>query len=533
MPDSSPRPFVKHFEDSVDWLFSKRSAAYKEAACLLAVVLLTMTWLSYWMEADVDLFTRVAIGHLVINSGAIPTTDVFTFSPTKAIWHDHELLPALVFYLVSQLGHDAWFFLLRALFVTGIFYVVRRTQKVLQVNAALGMFLLFALIPAVVMPLASPVRAQAFTYLFFVTFLLAFSRNDLQKKSDLLFCLPLILILWVNSHGGFAVGFSTIGIYAAYKLVFDRYSCGPALFVFLAACLALFVNPYGSSFLTFILEAITHTPAYIPTNPPGVITEWLPMKLWSTQGISIVLSLLLVLIGYFHKRESLKLYQLGILLICLYGAVRYHRFAPFFLLAVGCYGAAPVLSALQAGVSFRLQSLLPALTRATVLVILVSMIFSSWRLLNLVTHPDKLKFTYHGYPVETLAWLRNYAPGGKVLTTYNTGSYAIWRLYPKFLVSLDGRFDGLFPISTIDLVHSAFIPGDPRQPEALAALDPDYILLNTEDPAYTEQAETFPKYRELFSKSGWTILTRQPPEAFGTDPLPVDAPTENIWKPLY
>jgi hypothetical protein len=45
------------------------------------------------------------------------------------------------------------------------------------------------------------------------------------------------------------------------------------------------------------------------------------------------------------------------------------------------------------------------------------------------------------YPVQAVNWIQENRPGGRIFNSYNWGGYLIWRLYPEYLVFIDGRAD--------------------------------------------------------------------------------------------
>ncbi len=98
-------------------------------------------------------------------------------------------------------------------------------------------------------------RPHLFTLLFIVIFLALLERAREGRTRMLLF-LPPLTILWTNLHGGFIVGLSLIGCYAAGELALwlveqDRGAAKaallrskPYLFTGLACGAATLVNPY-------------------------------------------------------------------------------------------------------------------------------------------------------------------------------------------------------------------------------------------------------------------------------------------------
>jgi hypothetical protein len=112
---------------------------------------------------------------------------------------------------------------------------------------------------------------------------------------------------------------------------------------------------------------------------------------------------------------------------------------------------------------------------------------------------------------DALDWLLANRTGGNLLTHYNEGSYALYRVHPKFKISLDGRFDGAFPLSTLDIVNAACDCSNKRHPQALSQINPDFVLTTTviyRDVTRPSSTLCFPGYREVFSDKNYIVLER-------------------------
>ncbi len=62
---------------------------------------------------------------------------------------------------------------------------------------------------------------------------------------------------------------------------------------------------------------------------------------------------------------------------------------------------------------------------------------------NIVVDPDR-------YPVQAIKFLKDNNINGKIMVPFDWGAYAIWHLYPKSTVSVDGRFRTVSPESVLE-----------------------------------------------------------------------------------
>jgi len=112
--------------------------------------------------------------------------------------------------------------------------------------------------------------------------------------------------------------------------------------------------------------------------------------------------------------------------------------------------------------------------------------------------------SYEKFPVRAVEWLHRHGAGGRLLTHFNHGSFAIWRLYPLYRVALDGRYEETYPEETVHLARTALQPLSPGHEEALRSIDPDYIIVPGPD-----WAEDFRgNWDIVFSDSTSAVLAR-------------------------
>jgi hypothetical protein len=60
------------------------------------------------------------------------------------------------------------------------------------------------------------------------------------------------------------------------------------------------------------------------------------------------------------------------------------------------------------------------------------------------------------YPVRAVEFLAHSPFHGRLFTPFVWGQFVYWRLYPRFRVSLDGRFDLSYPVPTAEWLNSFY-----------------------------------------------------------------------------
>ncbi len=460
-----------------------------------------MTW---YLAADIDLFTRVATGRLIAELGAIPDTDPWAYTPRKAVWHEHELFPCVLFYFFSQHGGDAALFALKCVFTLVTLSLVFFAQRGAGNATGVGLALIALALPDMLSVWLSTVRAQVITYLCYSFFLWAFVKARYQNNNRWLLALPLLEVLWVNSHGGFIVGIVFTSIFAAQSFWEGRCSRVVVL-AWLGVVLAPLANMYGPSFLFFIFGAVTHL--------PFEINEWFALRPWTGHGALVYSITAIVVLGLSAwnriPREGLAFVALSAI-----EGFRHERLTPLYTIALSIYGV-PLFNAGLKRIQSVWPSFWPVLRRSVVAscVVLVSVCVGrlAYFIPSLLTG---FRFDYSEYPVTAIEWLRDSRPGGTILTHYNEGSYTLWRMGDAFKISLDGRYDGVYPPETIRMGLEAYEGPTEAQRTALTAFNPDYVLLSPSTPGLCApvvelRERMYPGYQVAFSDGRFCVLERK------------------------
>ena len=132
------------------------------------------------------------------------------------------------------------------------------------------------------------------------------------------------------------------------------------------------------------------------------------------------------------------------------------------------------------------------------------------------------------YPVKAIEWLWQNRVGGNLLIDFNRGSYGLWRLYPHFKISLDGRYEEVYPESTVSQVREALSEESPDFEKALADLNPDYILLDAPVAgSYVKKAGS--RWYYIYSDESFVLLGKDGTPSTAKD----DSLDRDIWVPSF
>ncbi|MCI0744070.1 MAG: hypothetical protein L0Y58_01575 [Verrucomicrobia subdivision 3 bacterium] len=419
--------------------------------------------------ADGDLWAKLSLGAAIWNHGELPTRDMFAFTPVLPAYVDHEWGAGLVFFTLLKLFGPGSLMMLKIVLALGTvtlgIAIARRLGCPWPALLALAVPACVCILPGYVVV----IRSHAFTYVFFAATLLLLEIIRSGKRWPA-FALPVVMVLWVNVHGGFVAGLGTIGIYTLASLS-DRKLAALMVPTSLACLFATFVNPYGPKFWSYVLRAILH-------KRPDIV-EWQPMPWWGMDAfigfrILFIVTICALILGWRESRRSWP--GLGMLLITAILALRSRRHAPFFGVAALAF-IGPCLQAAFGTIGQRL-AIVPSMAweRALVVGYAALALFVSARFLPHVSF--RVLAPVVVYPVREADILARSGLSGNLAVPFMWGSYAGWRLHPKIKVSIDGRYEAAYPESTFAINHDFFHKRCPEWDRLLLNHQVDFIILD-------------------------------------------------------
>jgi hypothetical protein len=465
--------------------------------------LLLLAWFLTDLSADPDLFARLAVGRLIEGLGYVPLDDPFSFAPKNPAWIDHEWLAGVVFHRTWSWFGEPGLFVLKLVFVVLSLAALERAQRLWAPDRSerTAWFVALAVGSAVVW--RSTVRAQIFTYLGIPLCLLAFAEYRVLGRGRLLLLLPVYFLLWTNAHGGFVVGLGFLGIFAVAESL-RRGRLAPAAWIALVGSFAAtFVNPYpGLSYWEYVLHAVTLTRSHV--------AEWRSVSPLSHTAILPLLVLLVTVLGWLIGPRP-DLLTVSLLAVSFYYGMRHERLVPIFLMCAAVVGAPAWSAAFRAGWNrlpeARRSGLVEATALVAVCVAVAAVLFSL-----AATASSRLRLRYDEYPVAAIDWILANRGRGRVVTSFNAGSYALWRLHPRFQIAIDGRYEALYPDSTMQVVMDLYWGAESEQRAALGLLSPDLIIV--------EKTAVSSGQRETFARWGSRVYADEAYETWERAPSP-------------
>jgi hypothetical protein len=388
---------------------------------------------------DPDLWWHLRTGQWIMETGHIPSSDPFSFTRAGSPWVSHEWLSEVAFYEIWKHSGSAGLIIFSAIVTTAGFMLLYLRSPGKPHWAAVTL-LLGALAAAPVWG----VRPQMFTFALASLLLWLLDRG--QERPRLLIWIPLLFLLWLNLHAGFALGPVLLVAYGA-GLVWEVAAGDTSwketslyflrILLVLTACLALVpFNPSGVQLYRYPLDVLRSAAMR------SFIVEWSPPDFHQLHYLPLFLIWLALLWALASSRSRPKARVLVPLFLTFLAALDAVRHIPLLvLLATPLISAAfpgasslsqfswaqPVSSARQSRFAFR----------GAVLLLMAGFALTRWASLVL----NEAQAEAELYPTQAVEFLRFHKLPSRLFVYYDWGGYALWKLYPEYHVFVDGRAD--------------------------------------------------------------------------------------------
>jgi len=434
-------------------------------------------------NADPDLWGHVLFGCRLIDSGRIEKTDPFSWTARGRPWINHEVLAeAALGGAWRLLGGPGILLLKTAIGLLTFGLALRLGASRLQGPWKTVAWLIGA-VACVEISFGFAARPQIFTALgLAVEFWILRSAFDRDWRWILL--LPLLFVLWINTHGGVLAGVLMAGVAVAAEAIAtlfrgwvrgvrDRPLLSLAAMgstVAAGAC-ALVLNPWGTALPRWLIESV------LWVRPE--IQEWNPTRVtWAHAPFFFLLAL--TAFALIASRRRRAAWEVAVLFVSAVMALRHVRHTPLFSLAVLSF--VPVHAA-DALVRFRselagIEALLHAgpvrrfgaVACAATAVLVVYLTFTLRK-----ENPWTMEVSWREYPVAAVRFMRSHGLKGRLLVFFDWGELCLWHL-PDCPVSVDGRLDTCYPRSVIR-ANWAVYNGELPDPSVLDLRSADIALL--------------------------------------------------------
>lgn len=424
-----------------------------ELPAVAAILALALGGIAYPL-IDYDFFWHLRTGYLILENGAIPTRDPYSFTASGVPWEVQGWLFDFAIAWIHRLMGDTGLRLFFSLWIVAVFATVHRTVRLYVTDTSRALPLTLASAAGASMYFVA--RPLVATLLGFALTLFLLLKHRRTGSPGWLLGIPVVMAGWVNLHFGFVTGLGLIVLVFVSDLASrampiegalgERARLTPALFVgvVLASLIALGANPQGYGVLGTTVEMTR-------LSASSMVVEWQSPDFHLPGPLAFLMPLALAILAHALARRRPDWVDLVLLFAMTGGALYSMRHIPLAAIVLAAVLARGFSGWNPLPWSNRWVALLPASfrkrggedlgDRAYVLNLVISIVGV---LAILAARPlvDEWqdKRLHKAVPVQATDFVDANGLSGPLLNEYATGGYLIWRLHPDRKVFIDGRY---------------------------------------------------------------------------------------------
>jgi hypothetical protein len=447
-----------------------------------------------------DIGRHLKMGEIIWQTKSVPDTNLFSYTEPDHEFINHHWLGEVLFYglnnLVGLKGLIVFKVLINLLSFFVIFWTVRKKSKTWAI--------LFSFFLAVLVFIErTDVRPEIFSYFFLAIFLLAIYKSKYEFNYHWLYLLPIIQLIWVNTHIYFALGPGLLLIYLIDRLVHDRQN--RAIFKRLGAIfgLVLLVNLFNPNTLAGALEPLT-----ILANYGYTIAENQGIFFLHNYGLSgfeisvFSISAIILFLGFIHPiKQGYRKFTFEFLISLAFTIMAMkmiRNFGPYAL--VFAFVNSLNYSLWISNLNFKIKKYLYFLVSVFLIILTWGIIEGSFY--DFIDSSRKVFNLDIPTGAEgAVQFIKNAGIKGPVFNNFDVGSYIIWKMWPEEKVFVDGRPEAY----SVDFFEKIYKPmqQDPKVWNELSEkYKINYIFFAHTD--ITPWAETF--LNRITSNPKWSLI---------------------------
>src|SRR5579859_6070801 len=187
-----------------------------------------------------DLGRHLKLGEIIVHCFCVPQTNLFSYTNPNFPIVNHEWFGEVIFYLISVgfgLSGLLIFKILLILTTATLMYLVAIKK------GSLFWVTMFSLLSITIFSMRFFVLPELYSYLFIGIFIFLLERYKETKNTSALFILPVLEVIWVNTHIYFIIGIVLYGFFFLETWVSQKKYNKKILPVGILVILATLVNP--------------------------------------------------------------------------------------------------------------------------------------------------------------------------------------------------------------------------------------------------------------------------------------------------
>jgi hypothetical protein len=446
---------------------------------------------------DPDLWWHIKNGADILATHHWPTTDPYSFTVAGQPWMSCEWLGDILLAAISHIGGVLGLDILLIVLGSAVMIALYYLGTLRSGNSKAG-FLAAGLLSSLAFG-SFNLRPQMLGYLFLVLTMIALEFFR-QGKHRAIWFLPLLMLLWVNTHGSFIIGLGAIFVYWIAGLKAFRLGGIEAKawtpperrqisFVFMLCLAVLPITPYGTQIATYPFNVAFKLPLGVAN-----VMEWFPMPFNLIGGkifLAIVIGFVILQVAYrlSWRLEEFALFLFGTMMACLH--VRFLLiFVPFCV---------PLLATIFA-------RWLPPYDRRKEHYVLNAILIAGVVAAMICFRPTQASVqekVAREFPVAAVNYIRTHSVPEPMFNAYGFGGYLIWAGQKVFV---DGRADPYERGGSLaDYFHIANL--EPGALKVLANYHVRSCLMERDAPLATVLA-TQPDWQKVYSDSTSVLFVR-------------------------
>lgn len=463
---------------------------------------------------DFDLWSRLIMGEYVFNNFHPMFNDVVSYIKTHT-WYDPEWISSgFIFFIKKHFSMTGLTFL-KAIAHFLILYVISKAILVRNVqidSKKLGFYVLLVAAFIQCSTIVFTVRCQVLTFILIGVWILLLEKIRLGENKYL-YLLPIIMLFWLNSHGGCIAGIGILLLYGIGEFL-NKADYKKYFVVLFFVCLVFLINPWGIDYIKFIFDSSFLDRSWISewnssfNNPKGNIIYKLLMlttflayiyNIYKNKITYQVLDKTKLLVIFVIAFLSAKYVKHTCLLLVIYSIYMYED---FFLIYNSFMDKLRKYLEIDKIIA---QYLIKFKNIALYIAIYI------YSLVIFVTCPIKdsySKASFEHYPIHAMEFLQTNQIKGNILAPFYISGYLAYKLYPDNKIYMDGRQEQVYTLDDFD--NSMFFFGQlgKNYNQVLKNNSPDIILFEKPWRISDELLES-KDYQLVYSDSLFYLFVRK------------------------
>ncbi|HCC54458.1 MAG TPA: hypothetical protein DEQ20_05980 [Desulfobulbaceae bacterium] len=423
------------------------------SAALALIVLITLAFRYALPVRDGDLWFHMLYGKYFLENGTlIADHTIFSWTPTTNDTIYVTWLPDIFLYLLHKAaglpGIFAFRYLCMLVPVLGCFLYARKLK--ITSHPLTWFFCLLAVIMSYTAAFEKP-EILSFVFMTLVAWNWWHIRSSGEEAWKNCYLFPVIMLIWVNTHGGFVFGAVFLFLIWLGELLntwlSPQNTLSPkvrkhlTIALFIAAFTPL-LNPYGYHYPLQLFTDLLPTEANTNFNKKiaAYSATFLGEDVYNLT-ISADLAIILLLTLFWRNFKKIDWSVLLANFVFAYLYTKFYR-ATFFWVPVFLFSALNLLASCPIippswQKNKLLNRLLPILLLASTICLAANILYKA------ACIPEKYLWMGFGIsesnPVDEAQYIKKYFPQNRLGNTYDQGAYLLWELWPENKVFFDAR----------------------------------------------------------------------------------------------